>query len=146
MSAPVKASGVLDPLDVLAVDTLAGSAPFVFVVVGVVDSAVVEVVDEAGAVVVVVHGAVVDVVDDEVVEVVVDAGVVVDVVVHGTVVVVVVELVVVTLGTVHTNPFGSAKFAVKVTWVFQLSVSAPLLFAHAMPASHTPLAVVPLPV
>ena len=144
MSAPVKASGVLDPLDVLAVDTLAGSAPFVFVVVGVVDSAVVEVVDEAGAVVVVVHGAVVDVVDDEVVEVVVDAGVVVDVVVHGTVVVV--ELVVVTLGTVHTNPFGSAKFAVKVTWVFQLSVSAPLLFAHAMPASHTPLAVVPLPV
>ena len=45
----------------------------------------------------------------------------------------------------HWKPLVSEALAVKVTSVFQKSDRTPLLLAQAMPASHTPLAVLPLP-
>ena len=39
----------------------------------------------------------------------------------------------------HTNPLVSDPLEVKVTSVFQLSVTTPLVLAHTRPASHTPL-------
>jgi hypothetical protein len=38
----------------------------------------------------------------------------------------------------QTNLFGSVVLAVKVTSVFQLSVSVPEVLAQAIPTSHTP--------
>ena len=43
------------------------------------------------------------------------------------------------------NPVGSVGLALKVTWMFQLSVTVPCVSVHARPASHTPLAVGPEP-
>ena len=47
---------------------------------------------------------------------------------------------------VHVKPLGSPALAENVTSVFQLSATAPLVLAHASPASHTPLAELPEPV
>jgi hypothetical protein len=80
--------------------------------------------------------AVVEVVPpEEVVAAVVDA-----VVVVGDEVVVGVEVEERPPGTAdHTKPFGSVELAVKVIWVFQLSVRALEELAQAMPVSHSPL-------
>ena len=46
---------------------------------------------------------------------------------------------------VQVNPVGSVELALKVIWMPQLSVTTPLVLAHASPTCQAPLAVVPEP-